>query len=221
MIENGARDTPGNHEFNDNVGLVLSDYAASVFESQPSGNSLIESSASSILGTDTPVRKSPFDPKLAEELRTVIRNNSKFVVEAVLQNVDVDVRDVRGRTALSHASESGDIEMMKLLIEEGALISARQYSVVGSAGGPNSHHCSGITPLHWAARKGHTDAVNLLLQHGANPNARGTAGRAAIQEASAGNHIDVVRLLLSKGADINAQSSYDVCGSSKPLFCLL
>lgn len=211
MIENGAGDTPGKHEFNDNVGLVLSDYAASVFESQPSGSLLNESCASSTLGTEAPVRKSPFDPKLAEELMTVIRSNSKFIVEAVLQNVDVDVRDVGGRTALSHASEIGDIEMMGLLIEEGASVSARQYSVVGSAGGPNAHHCSGITPLHWAARKGHTDAVNLLLQHGANPNARGTAGRAAIQEASAMNHIDIVRLLLSKGADINAQSSYDVC----------
>lgn len=103
-----------------------------------------------------------------------------------------------------------ECEITKLLLEAGASVSARQYSVSGWAGGHNPHHCSGITPLHWAARKGHKQVVELLLQYGANPNARGTAGRAPIQEASCGNHIEIVKLLLSKKADVNAQSYYDV-----------
>jgi hypothetical protein len=209
-IKSESRVIAQNHDFNDDAGSALSNYATSIVDVQQDESSVKKPLGRSIARTEKPKTDIQTRIKLARELKIGIDGNSKFVVKAVLQHVDVDVRGRKGRTALSHAAEAGNVEITKLLLEEGASISARQYSVSGWAGGHNPHHCSGITPLHWAARKGHKQVVELLLQYGANPNARGTAGRAPIQEASCGNHIEVVKLLLSKKADVNAQSYYDV-----------
>ncbi|KAJ5478161.1 hypothetical protein N7530_003670 [Penicillium desertorum] len=208
-IKSESRVIAQNHDFNDDAGSALSNYATSIVDVQQDESSVKKPLGRSIARTEKPKTDTQTRIKLARELKIGIDGNSKFVVKAVLQHVDVDVRGRKGRTALSHAAEAGNVEITKLLLEEGASISARQYSVSGWAGGHNPHHCSGITPLHWAARKGHKQVVELLLQYGANPNARGTAGRAPIQEASCGNHIEVVKLLLSKKADVNAQSYYD------------
>ena len=59
------------------------------------------------------------------------------------------------------------------------------------------------SPLHFAAREGHTQIVKLLLDAGADPNqmeALTTGGR-ALFEASAGNHLETARLLLDRGAN--------------------
>ena len=68
------------------------------------------------------------------------------------------------------------------------------------------------SPLHFAAREGHTHIVSLLLDAGADPNqmeALTTGGR-ALFEAAAGNDLDTVRLLLEHGAEPNIY--VDSCG---------
>lgn len=145
------------------------------------------------------------DPALAEELKIGIKSKSKFVMEALLQQIHVDVRDQAGRTALSHSAEIGNFEITELLLKEGALVSTRQYSL------SISHRDSGKSPIHWAAMKGHKHIVELLLQYGANPNARTTSGRTPAQEAAAASHNELLVFLLSKNADINTQAYSDVC----------
>ncbi|GLC46803.1 hypothetical protein PLESTM_001928000 [Pleodorina starrii] len=58
------------------------------------------------------------------------------------------------------------------------------------------------TPLHYAARGGHLEAVELLLKSGANPNAatRGM-GATPLHRAALQGHTHVVRRLLAAGAD--------------------
>ncbi|CAG8094086.1 unnamed protein product [Penicillium salamii] len=189
------------HEFNEDAGSALNVYANSVFEDNEPANKSMESFTTKVNKPTTAVLP---DPALAEELKIGIKSKSKFVMEALLQQIHVDVRDQAGRTALSHSAEIGNFEITKLLLKEGALVSTRQYSL------SISHRDSGKSPIHWAAMKGHKHIVELLLQYGANPNARTTSGRTPAQEAAAASHRELLAFLLSKNADINTQAYSDV-----------
>ncbi|GIL77977.1 hypothetical protein Vretifemale_7433 [Volvox reticuliferus] len=70
---------------------------------------------------------------------------------------------------------------------------------------PYIHLGGSYTPLHYAARGGHLDAVELLLQKGANPNAatRGM-GATPLHRAAMQGHFFVVERLLAAGADARA-----------------
>jgi len=60
----------------------------------------------------------------------------------------------------------------------------------------------GTTGLHQAV--GHSDAVRLLLEHGADPNLRDTGDNAsALHFAAANGHLESVRMLLDAGADVH------------------
>ena len=58
-----------------------------------------------------------------------------------------------------------------------------------------------------ASRTGNLDAVQVLLEHGADPDARETfRGQTALMWAAAESHTDVIKLLASHGADLNVRS---------------
>lgn len=60
------------------------------------------------------------------------------------------------------------------------------------------------TPLHLTAALGHSDAFNLLLDHGANPHAPGGHFYGSVVHAACrGGNATIVRLLLSKGVCCN------------------
>ena len=71
----------------------------------------------------------------------------------------------------------------------------------------NKDGCKGYTPLHWAARKGKTEVVKLLLEHGANVNAKDRFGNTPLHLAAWKGKTEVVDLLLTNGADINAKNN--------------
>ena len=69
----------------------------------------------------------------------------------------------------------------------------------------DAHEKKGYTALIWAALKGHTKAVQALLDVGADVNAQGTYDRmTALIWAAHEGHTEVVKALLPKGADIDA-----------------
>ncbi|KAF7365665.1 HET-domain-containing protein [Mycena venus] len=91
-------------------------------------------------------------------------------------------------TALQAASATGQLEIVRLLLQNGADI-----NMDGEDG----------AALQVASKEGHVAIVRLLLENRADINAKGENGT-ALQLASQGGHISIVQLLLKKGADINA-----------------
>jgi len=61
-----------------------------------------------------------------------------------------------------------------------------------------------LTPLHMAAYNGHSEAIKLLLEHGATIDARDIEGKTALLHACTGPFPETVKILLDAGADINA-----------------
>uniref|UniRef100_A0A096M1E1 Ankyrin 2 n=1 Tax=Poecilia formosa TaxID=48698 RepID=A0A096M1E1_POEFO len=65
---------------------------------------------------------------------------------------------------------------------------------------------NGLNALHLAAKEGHKDLVEELLQRGASVDSSTKKGNTALHIASLAGQKEVVRLLVNRGADVNAQS---------------
>lgn len=102
-----------------------------------------------------------------------------------------------GRTALQAASGAGYIDMVGLLLNDGAEVNA-----------PPAYSC-GRTALQAAAEAGHTDIVELLLKWGGNVNAKPAedSGKTALQAAAGGGHERIVTRLLSAKAQVNGEAA--------------
>jgi ankyrin repeat protein len=118
-----------------------------------------------------------------------IRKDDLTFIRHNLSKTQLEARDNRGATPLMHAAAFGSIEALKLLLDAGADVNARNDF--------------GATALLWCARDG--EKARLLIQHGAGVNARSKQGRTPLMLASMREGgSDLVALLLSKGADVNA-----------------
>ena len=125
----------------------------------------------------------PVDPRLAA-LISAVRNGTLTEVDKSL----VNAADAAGNTPLHHAAGYGNLNVFKLLLDNGADVNAKNRRK--------------STPLHWAIRD--EAKVRLLLEKGAEINARQNDGRTPLYlAASLGNGNAVLRLLLDKGADPN------------------
>jgi ankyrin repeat protein len=99
----------------------------------------------------------------------------------------------RDKTPLHCAAEEGHEATVKLLLEKGADIEAKDHD----------HQA----PLHCAAEAGHTAIVKLLLEKGADIEAEDHYHQAPLHCAAEAGHEAIVKLLLEKGADIEAKKS--------------
>jgi ankyrin repeat protein len=109
---------------------------------------------------------------------------------------EVEARDGWGWTALHFASLNDHEPVVRLLLDRGADMKARDST-------------AGWMPLHWASIQGRVAIVRLLLDKGADVTATTITGETALHIASDKGHESVVRLLLDKGADVGARDTGD------------
>ena len=100
---------------------------------------------------------------------------------------------IGGITLLIIASGLGHVEVVKLLLENGADV--------------NTNNDIGISALMAASSKGFVKVVKLLLEKGADVNAKNDDNLTALIIASQTGHTEVAELLLEKGADVNAKNN--------------
>jgi ankyrin repeat protein len=143
--------------------------------------------------------------------------NQTSVIKLLLKD-----RDNKGRTALHRASESGNLEQVVALLEQGAEINAEDNDwktplhLAAQSGekavvrfllkmGANVHGADSDhqQALHLAARRGHEEVIFCLLLGGANINARDANGRTALHNAAVNGHEQVLKVLVKEGADMN------------------
>ena len=124
--------------------------------------------------------------------------------------------DERGATAFLRASQSGDIELMRLLLARGADPKiATNLNVTALQVAAGIGWVEGITSEHSTEKT--VEAVRLLLDLGLDPNAQGLTGRVALHGAGHKGATEVVKLLVARGAkmDVRDWGNTDNRGSAE------
>jgi len=94
---------------------------------------------------------------------------------------------------LRHAARSGQLEMVKFLVDHGAIIDAKAEDQA--------------TALTAACGKGHLEIVKVLIQKGANINVPDKDGDTPLINACSGGRYEVVKYLLEMGSDKNIKNN--------------
>ena len=131
------------------------------------------------------------------------------LLQALLEGnlVHLECRDKHGETALLLASNNGYIDDIRLLVEVGADVNARQVSPYPYRGYPTQRGKSGDTALILATRRGDVAVVKALVEEfKADIDLHGADGMTALMWAVWHERKDLIIYLHAKGADVNAQS---------------
>ena len=98
-------------------------------------------------------------------------------------------KQAQGVTAMQIAAAQGEIEALKVLIEEGADVNARNVQK--------------LTALHMAVAENRMKAVEILLDAGADPDLTDHRGRTVLTRAAQEGSYRAVSMLVDAGADPN------------------
>ncbi len=160
-----------------------------------------------IEGGDYPTRKPDMDhleyirKLLAAGANTNLRMRSSTETRTVFTNQWLNEE---GATPFLRAAQSGDLVLMKLLLEHGAdptLTTDHKVTPLMVASGIG--WVEGVT-YEWSPQSTY-DTVKFLLDRGADPNAQDTLdGRSALMGAAHKGRNDIIQLLVQRGADLSA-----------------
>lgn len=119
--------------------------------------------------------------------------------------VDVIDRSSGSKMAqLIQAVKDDDLQTVQTLLADATDAST---SVCPELSLANAKDNDGKAAIGWAAYKGHTEIVKLLLEKGVDVNAKTNKGVTALMLAAEQNHMEITKLLLAKDADINAKTT--------------
>jgi hypothetical protein len=134
-------------------------------------------------------------------IKTVNKNNGEgveFILELAKETFPAEFTQIingkysnglrRNALMYASASENGNLEIVKLLLDNGAAV--------------NGVDSTGMTALMLAAERGHLQIVILLLDNGAAVNGVDSTGMTALMLAAEAGHLQIVILLLNSGANI-------------------
>ena len=135
---------------------------------------------------------------IAEKNNVTLYNNNLETLAAYVKILNFDKND---RLDLLHrACKSGNLNLIKILIEENAeKIEKYNYGIT------NSVDINGTYLLHKACLRGYLGIVKLLIDNGAEVNAvDNNGGHTPLSDACWVGHLEIVKLLIDNGAEVNA-----------------
>lgn len=135
-------------------------------------------------------------PGLQPIQRAAFDHNKAEVDRLLKQDGNINHRFGEGRETLLYAfAFEGDADMVEFLLSRGA------DPIIGAS------RKGYDTPLHKAAEKGHTNVVNVLLNHGVNVDIKNRSQATPLMSAAWSRQPDAVGLLIQRGANVNARDS--------------
>ncbi len=135
-------------------------------------------------------------PVSADEIHELAQKGDLEGVKAVIeQNPDlVNAKDNDGRTPLHWACRGVHLDVVKLLVENGADVDAEDNNKV--------------VPLHSLATRNSAEAMEILIAKGANVDAASYGGNTALHYAGMNGAADALAVLVKKGADLEIKEDY-------------
>jgi ankyrin repeat protein len=126
--------------------------------------------------------------KANKELIEAIKSEDIYTVQCLLkEGVDINKKNVEGRTPLIMSATKGHKAIAEILIKAGADVNqANKY---------------GATALFTAAAEGHTELVELLIAAGADVNKATKYKKSPLLVAAENGNAEVVKKLIAAGAD--------------------
>ena len=111
------------------------------------------------------------------------------ISERVLSMDSINYRDSHGMTVLYRACLTGNLSMVDMILSQPL---ADIHLPQGE----------GLSPIHAAARHGHTDIITRLLSRGENPNTQTPGGQTPLYMACLGGQLQTVVTLIQHGGDL-------------------
>ncbi|RAK91400.1 hypothetical protein BO79DRAFT_104963, partial [Aspergillus costaricaensis CBS 115574] len=133
----------------------------------------------------------PLSGELLPALHYACKQGYSDVVSRLLPFCDINRADLQDFTPLHYAVERGHANIVETLLCQKRLKAHRDSHVKGEL-------------LLLASRKGHTEAVKILLKKSADLEARNSKSQTSLIVAAASGHILTVKLLVEEGADMEA-----------------
>ena len=144
------------------------------------------------------VQKGDGATPLSVACRDVCFETAKVLVEAgadVNKRINSIIREDK-KTALMEAATTGSPKVVKLLLDAGAEVDARDIN--------------GFTPLlHWGGRDDSIEVGRLLIKAGADVNAKNNLGETVLMSAASMGSISTasLKLFIDSGANLNAKNN--------------
>ncbi len=117
-------------------------------------------------------------------------------IDLLLHRGDAGLPSSTPSRLLSQAARKGKVSVVRRLVEA--------YPNTSDATDAENK----LTPLAWAAREGHTEVVEILLDHGRDVNSKDGEGRTPLERAIEGRQDEAATVLLAaEGVDISVKDS--------------
>ena len=144
----------------------------------------------------------------------IYNNNVSDVLKAVSNGININSRNEEGFTPLLYAINYDRLEVMKALLSYSNIIDIEMplnnYTNIYSVKGKNFSGevlFNGTTPLEYAVYKGNTNAVNLLIENGADTKKKDYNGYCSLFYASAFSDANMIHFLLKKDPSLTREKS--------------
>ena len=119
-----------------------------------------------------------------------MRENDEILKTLLIAGVDIESKNNWGRTALHQSIISNRRNSFDILLQNGA--------------SPNAVDAGLMSPLHWAAKTGHTEMMQPLLEKGADRQAYNRDGFQPMHQAAWVGQIPCVEALLAERKDLDS-----------------